>query len=328
MGQYLGRENSYGVFEKQNIIGDGITTEFVLDFTVGSASSILVVVVSNNTTKILEPNFDYAISDGGKKIVFVTAPEAVDLMDSDEERVFIIFLGKQLAVPANPGRSPLLVQTEVAVDLQTEFVVSSDVVLTEHGLIVFKNKQLQRFVDDFTIVDNKVVFNVGLSIGDLLDFYVFGGIERLTLNLVDDDSISTQKIADKQVTVNKLNIAYNQDYSTTIQVETVSGMNVDSVDVQQAVYQELGDSLVKIKLKLVVALSGIADNKIRISLPKPNNGNTAMESSTTISTDAAFESGIVKWGGENSIDIYRQFAVNYSVPETYTIETVVEYEQI
>ena len=39
---YIGRQPAYGSFEKQDITGDGSTTTFTLNFTVGSTSSILV----------------------------------------------------------------------------------------------------------------------------------------------------------------------------------------------------------------------------------------------------------------------------------------------
>ena len=41
---YLGREPTYGSFEKQSLTADSSTTTFTLNFTVGSSSSILVSV--------------------------------------------------------------------------------------------------------------------------------------------------------------------------------------------------------------------------------------------------------------------------------------------
>jgi len=41
---YIGREPSYGAFEKQTLTADGSTVTYTLNYTVGSTSSILVSV--------------------------------------------------------------------------------------------------------------------------------------------------------------------------------------------------------------------------------------------------------------------------------------------
>ena len=41
---YIGREAIYGKFERQSLTADGSTTTFTLNYTIGSASSILVNV--------------------------------------------------------------------------------------------------------------------------------------------------------------------------------------------------------------------------------------------------------------------------------------------
>ena len=40
---YLGREPTYGAFERQSLTADGSTVTFTLDYTVASTSSILVL---------------------------------------------------------------------------------------------------------------------------------------------------------------------------------------------------------------------------------------------------------------------------------------------
>ena len=79
---YIGREPTYGAFEKQSLTADGSTTTFDLNFTVGSSSSILVSVAGVHQ----EPEVAYNLSDGGTKIVFTAAPESGDT-------TFVIFLG-------------------------------------------------------------------------------------------------------------------------------------------------------------------------------------------------------------------------------------------
>ena len=79
---YIGREPSYGSFEKQALTANGSTTSFALDYVVGSSSSILVSVAG----VVQEPEVAYNISGGGANIVFTAAPASGDT-------VFVIFLG-------------------------------------------------------------------------------------------------------------------------------------------------------------------------------------------------------------------------------------------
>ena len=84
---YIGRDPQYGAFEKQTLTGDGSTVTFNLDYTVGSASSILVSVAGVHQ----EPESAYNLSSNGTAITFTAAPGASDT-------VFIIFLGVALEV--------------------------------------------------------------------------------------------------------------------------------------------------------------------------------------------------------------------------------------
>ena len=79
---YIGREPSYGSFEKQALTADSSATSFALNYVVGSSASILVSVAG----VIQEPEVAYNISGGGVNIVFTAAPTTGD-------SVYIIFLG-------------------------------------------------------------------------------------------------------------------------------------------------------------------------------------------------------------------------------------------
>ncbi len=79
---YIGREPSFGAFEKQTLTADSSTTTFSLTYGVGSSSSILVSVAG----VIQEPETGYNLSGGGSNIVFSSAPTSGDT-------VFVIFLG-------------------------------------------------------------------------------------------------------------------------------------------------------------------------------------------------------------------------------------------
>ena len=84
---YIGRDPQYGAFEKQALTADGSTTTFTLDYTVGSASSILVSVAGVHQ----EPETAYNLGSNGTTIVFTAAPASGDT-------VFVIFLGAALEV--------------------------------------------------------------------------------------------------------------------------------------------------------------------------------------------------------------------------------------
>jgi hypothetical protein len=79
---YIGREPSFGAFEKQTLTADSSTTTFTLNYTAGSSSAILVSVAG----VIQEPQTGYTLSSGGTQIVFSAAPTTGDT-------VYVVFLG-------------------------------------------------------------------------------------------------------------------------------------------------------------------------------------------------------------------------------------------
>lgn len=99
---YIGRDPQYGAFEKQALTADGSTTTFTLDYTVGSASSILVSVAGVHQ----EPETAYNLGSNGTTIVFTAAPASGDT-------VFVIFLGIALEI-ATVGSAVITARTELA----------------------------------------------------------------------------------------------------------------------------------------------------------------------------------------------------------------------
>jgi hypothetical protein len=84
---YIGRDPLYGTFEKQVLVPNGTDTLFTLDYIAGSTTSLLVV--SGGVVK--NPDIDYILAEGGRKIQFVSAPST---------SFYIIYLGKQYLVPS------------------------------------------------------------------------------------------------------------------------------------------------------------------------------------------------------------------------------------
>ena len=99
---YIGRDPQYGAFEKQALTADGSTTTFTLDYTVGSASSLLVSVAGVHQ----EPETAYNLGSNGTTIVFTAAPASGDT-------VFVIFLGAALEI-ATVGSGVITSRTELA----------------------------------------------------------------------------------------------------------------------------------------------------------------------------------------------------------------------
>jgi hypothetical protein len=311
MGKYIGRSIPYGLFESQDLSSDtnGTKTIFPLIYNVPNSSSILVVYSGS----VLQPTVDYTITEAGSKIQFNDAPDS-------GLSLHILYLGRELLVPSTIGNSPLLVQIE-ADGIESEYEITTTLTLTHHGLIIFKNGIQQRHLDDFTITStNTVLLSTTPSNGDKLDFYIVGA-ERSDLVTVGEGTITTSKLDDGAVTPDKMNLSFST-YSPT--VTTFESM-VSSTIVEEADYQEF-NTHVKARIKIRTTLSGTEDNKIRVTLPINNDGSAFISSSATIVSDESIESGIVRWGSNNSVDIFRQFGVNYTL-DTHTIEISVEYKK-
>ena len=100
---YIGRQPSYGAFEKQDLTPDSSTTTFSLTYVVGSSSSILVSVAG----VIQEPEVGYTISGGGANIVFTEAPTTGD-------NVYVQYLGLIRDVGSFLNSGIITTQTELA----------------------------------------------------------------------------------------------------------------------------------------------------------------------------------------------------------------------
>jgi hypothetical protein len=196
MSKYIGSAGPYGVFEKQIIVGDSLQTEFDLIYQVGHPSSILV-----STEGVLqEPSSAYTISEGGRKIVFSFPPLV-------GERVFIIYLGRELSVPAVSGNFPIRIRLEAPVlnGLDNDFNLLPYLpvevqLLREEGTIVFLDGVELKFGTDWTLdvapdykVGNVIQFTSAPNALSVVDIYVHG-IERSDIKTVDPHSITGDKL--------------------------------------------------------------------------------------------------------------------------------------
>ena len=183
---YIGRSPQYGAFEKQSLTGDGSTVTFSLDYTVGSASSILVSVAGVHQ----EPESAYNLTSNGTAITFTAAPGASDT-------VFIIFLGVALEV-ATFGTGSITGLTELAE------VAADDDLLLIYDTSASALKKIQK-----SNIATTLTYSTGTDTGD-------GSTAAFTIN-------SGRSVNDVLVIVNGVTLVPTTDYtisSTTLTFNT------------------------------------------------------------------------------------------------------------
>jgi microcystin-dependent protein len=168
----LGKQLAYGLFEKQKIVPDGTSSVYTLNFKVSQSSSLLVV--KNGLVLEGGAGGDYNVTGNNQGQIFFND---VPLITDD---IFIIFLGRELAVAKTIGSEPVY-HTDTGDGFTTSFTLPLGPILPD-ALIVFVDKSFQRLNEDFVVVGSNVNFTVAPSNGALLDFYIHG-VER-------NDSIS------------------------------------------------------------------------------------------------------------------------------------------
>ena len=329
MSKYIGSDLPYGLYEKQVLEIVPGRTSFALDYKVGYASSILVVYEIAGGSKILEPGIDYTVRNGGTLLQLKFSP--FDFDASYVERLYVIYLGKQLAVPVPLEKQPVFVQSTNQTS-ETIFI-TSDIHLTEHGLIVSKNGTHLSHGTDFTITSDgtSIVLTEAPVIEDRIDVHVFAGIQRLSLNSIDDNAVSTEKLKQNSVTAPKLDLSFTPLSNSSISVTGSGSMSALSTNIIEATHLVQGNpdsahgAPVKVRLKFTTTLAGTADNKVRFTLPSnlPTE-STIIDGSVVIKTADSIESGILSWGSSTAVDVYRQFGVNYALG-VLTIEASFEY---
>ena len=99
---YIGQPPEYGGYEQQVLTADGSTTTFVLNYSVGTESSLLVSVAG----VFQQPGTAYTLSGGGANIVFSVAP-------ASSATVFLFFLGYSFDAGTLFGSGTITGQTEV-----------------------------------------------------------------------------------------------------------------------------------------------------------------------------------------------------------------------
>ena len=189
---YIGRQPSYGAFEKQTLTADSSTTTFTLTYVVGSSSSILVSV----SGVVQEPEVGYTISGGGANIIFTEAPTTGDT-------IFVVYLGfardvaqfnsgaitsqTELAERANSGDFFLIYDTSATSlkKIQTSNIVAASVNRTATGdgsttsftvtngvtatqCLVTINGIVQTVTTDYTVSGTTLTFGTAPEASDVI----------------------------------------------------------------------------------------------------------------------------------------------------------------
>lgn len=94
---YIGRDPSYGLFESQILLGNGVDTSYTLDYAVSSAGSVIISRIFDDGVNpvlrdLLVPNVDYFVANKNITFIYPTLPSVNDTF-------VITYLGRQMVVP-------------------------------------------------------------------------------------------------------------------------------------------------------------------------------------------------------------------------------------
>jgi len=179
---YIGRDITWGVFEKQVLTPDSSTTTFTLTYAAGSANSLLVVY----SGVIQEPGVAYSLSGGGASIAFSEAP-------ATGATLYIIYLGKQVSVPRTAGQETTK-QAFTGDGTTTSFTLTDPPVVPA-GVMVFVDGVLQRegSGNNFQSTGSTIVFSTAPDNGAEIDVYTLTK-EKVSIDTVADGSITLAKL--------------------------------------------------------------------------------------------------------------------------------------
>lgn len=314
---YIGRPNIYGLFEKQSL--DAGYQEYLLNWQAGSSTSLLIV--SNG--QVLEPGVDYNLVFDGKTLLFnYVLPNPA----------YVIFLGRELTVPRTFGIEPIL-DRFIGDGSNRDFTLSVGPVNGD-SVIVFVDGIQKKLTDDFSISGTTLTFTAPATPPNPSDISVYiHGVERFDSGLltdgcvltqhIRDGAVTTQKLADNSVNWEKLNLGWTP---WTPDLETFGGMTIVSSSINKSVYMRVDDKHIKLKLDFSCTFGGLADNRVRYSLPFSPTEDEICPAAINLSTLTLLESGIQTWGGQANFDIQRQGGIDYTLGDSWRFKIRAEYD--
>ena len=193
---YIGKEPTFGAFEKQIITGDGSNATFNLTHSVASSSSILVSLGG----VIQEPSvaYDLAFSSGQQQITFSFTP-------SSGTRIFIIYLGRQAITQsaASLTASPT-VDSFTGDGSDTTFSLSTTPANPSKTMFVFVNGVFQKYTTNYSVSGSVLTF---VSAPDNLATIV-------AVNMNSNSEVVISGVSNNSITNAKLNLSYAPSYFT------------------------------------------------------------------------------------------------------------------
>ena len=193
---YIGKEPSFGAFEKDIFTGDGSTTQFTLTHNVASATSMIVSLGG----VIQEPGsaYDIAMVSGSQKIQFASAP-------ANSVRCFVVYLGRQQIVSARAVTDTTpTVDTFTGGSGTTAFTLSRVPINPSSTVIAFVNGVFQKYTTNFAISGSTITFTSAPATSAVIVVVHLSTTNEVNLGTVSDDAISTAKIQGNAVTTAKI----------------------------------------------------------------------------------------------------------------------------
>ena len=199
---YIGASPTYGVFDRQVLTGDGSTTTYNLDH-MAVPTSLLVVLDG----VVQEPEYSYStsLSSGQPTITFSAAPDAAG-------RISIVYLGNEI-LTATSATSETHIDEFNGDGSTTAFTLTrTPAANTAANYAVFVDNVYQRYGSSYayTVTGSTINFSSAPPAAtNNIQVIQLNGVN--TLNTVADGAITTAKIADANVTKEKLNFDPEDD---------------------------------------------------------------------------------------------------------------------
>ena len=226
---YIGKEPSFGAFEKDIFTGDGSTTQFTLTHSVASATSIIVSLGG----VIQEPGsaYDVATVSGSQKIQFSSAP-------ANSVRCFVIYLGRQQIVGARATTDTTpTIDNFTGDNSTTQFTLSRVPINASSNIIAFVNGVFQKFTTHYSVSGSTLTFTSAPAASAIIVVVHLSTTNEVNLGTVSDAGISTVKLQDDSVTNAKAAFTYSSSYFTgdgsTTAFTITAGHTVNSVIVTE-----------------------------------------------------------------------------------------------
>ena len=184
MSDYIGATPSYGVFDRQVILGNGTATTFNLDF-MAPPSSLLVVL----NGIVQEPEYSYTTSNisGQPQITF---SEAIP----NTNRVSIVFMGNEL-ITAKSANSNTHMDEFNGDNSTVAFTLTRTPVATAENFVVFVDNVYQRFGSSFAYtVSGDVLTFTGAPTAGTKNIQVIQLNGTNTLNTVANGAVTRAKL--------------------------------------------------------------------------------------------------------------------------------------